>query len=270
VNQFYDPEAQNVSDPPLLSGMDDEECEQAIFEWFCENFEDPQASVVPYDADDRAFTFIWGGPFRPDKIIVSHFPDLASDVRQRLSERLNGIAPRWSPAVSRLRHMWRPLNEPPSDVEDEKERVPASWRQAHQELASRLDMLEIALKSVEPVPPGIGGNYPPEEVGLPPYDEDQRSKLFEAIRLLRQIPQNRAGFAPSKAIDAVETLKEKEAGFGSYTKRLADKYLMSLAESAGKETATLVKHGLFWALIIHEAISHARQAAEVMLSIIGR
>ena len=143
---------------------------EAMEEWFYKNFENPE-SDTPRDPDDGEFIYPWGGPF---------------DATQMLGDRFNHeYEEAWiASAVEAIEREgtveWAPTSygdyyEHPDPEESEGSAALSS------QILGRLDALEATLADLQTRPTNIGHNQPPEDIGLPPYDESDEQEIRSAI-----------------------------------------------------------------------------------------
>lgn len=70
----------------------------AMRRWFLERYEDP-ANETPWDGEDKAYVFVWGGPYDPNDEIQSRFGGIVEfDTMRELIEELWGeVGDEWAP-----------------------------------------------------------------------------------------------------------------------------------------------------------------------------
>jgi hypothetical protein len=163
-----------------IDGLEGEELVQAIVDWFHSNFEDP-AQNTPYEGAEGGYQFIWGGPYDAREEIRGYFGDLPEAVLEAVFEKID----------EGMDH--RIFDEDPPD-------------DPYENMQRALGRVEEALKHVQPFNSGIGGNHPPEEIGVPPYTDELNCKLVDAIRILRE-PEEVLSKDHDKVLQAATTLK---------------------------------------------------------------
>lgn len=70
----------------------------AMRRWFLDRYEDP-ANETPWDGEDKAYVFVWGGPFDPNDEIQSRFGGIVEfDTMWELIEELwSEVGDEWAP-----------------------------------------------------------------------------------------------------------------------------------------------------------------------------
>lgn len=177
---------------------------EAMKEWFFENFEDPQ-SEMPRDSEEGIFLYPWGGPFDARDTLHDQFSD------QYKEEWINI-------AIDAVEHEgiydWAPTShgefyEHPE--EDSFEHLPIEERNViSSRILERLAALEKIVQGLPPTPISIGHNAPPEDIGLPPYSNEDRSSLFATITETRQLVET-----ASPETEKLKLLATRFDGFGS-------------------------------------------------------
>lgn len=166
---------------------------EEIVEWFYNHFEEPPEKISRYD--DSIYEL--GGPIEENQILFHHFVGkcphtLISQAAQEIRE-------------SRV-YYWVPKSQsgfyPRPDI--------ARSRITRERLIASLPELQRQLSSLQTRPDEIGHNQPPEEIGLPPYaDEDIKeiSRLLETTKdniLLDKPVLSLVGICVSKLADFAE------------------------------------------------------------------
>jgi hypothetical protein len=154
-------------------------------DWFRENFEDPQ-NETPYDSETGEYQYIWGGPFDASDMIESQFGDQYEPkwIEAAVENVTSDGTYDWAPTSAG--EFYEPPEDEGADTEDESAPEAGDGRpEISAKILSKLDALEAALAELTPAPPNIGHNLPPDEVGLPPYDEQSRRDLEDAARQTR-------------------------------------------------------------------------------------
>jgi hypothetical protein len=150
---------------------------ESMVAWFEEQFEDPQ-NEMPYDSEDGEYVYVFGGPFDASDVLGDQF---GSEYEQAWIEaaveqvQSDGIF-EWAPKTGGdyYEHPDREEDEPEPEGVSVREEITGQILQKLGELEARLAELPLA-------PASIGHNYPPDEIGLPPYDSESRRELEEAI-----------------------------------------------------------------------------------------
>jgi hypothetical protein len=192
-----------------------EDIKDQIKEWFYENFEEP-AEHMPR-GDDGKYQWIWGGPFEAGEEIQDHFSEVDDELLDDVIGELEREAPEWAPHVDRVID------------EDEVARC-------HAEMQAAITALQLAMAEFKPFSRDIGGNHPPEHIGLPPYDETDEKQIAEAIERLSGSASDLSANPRSVATSA-ETLKGKGERIKEFTARHGDKFVSSFADQLGKRAA---------------------------------
>lgn len=168
--------------------------------WFEEIFEDPQ-NQTPVDSEDGVYVYINGGPFDAGDAIGSQF---ASEFDQEWIEAAVEHVTRagtfeWAPVPGG--DFYDPPDEEQvsegaeGDVGASEQRVPVGFfppdpatgrADTIGRIADRLDRIESQLSELWAAPPPTGYNQPPDTVGLPPYDGEDRRELEVAITITRE------------------------------------------------------------------------------------
>ena len=157
-----------------------EEGIQEMEEWFHLNFEDPQ-NQTPYDQEDGKYQYIWGGPFDAADMIGNEFGHQYNEswIEAAVEHVEKDGTYEWAPNPSGDFYDGFHAEEKP-EIPDE------SQREISLRILSRLDELEVRLAELAPSPPNIGHNFPPDEIGLPPYNEESKRDLENALQTTRE------------------------------------------------------------------------------------
>jgi hypothetical protein len=191
----------------------------AIVEWFFQNFEDPVENT-PYESAEGGYQYIWGGPHDAREEIENYFSELPEAVIDDAVREIERQGDEWAPNSNRIFD-----EDPPDDP--------------YRDVQSALDNLQASLAQVRPVAAGIGGNNPPEHIGLPPYtDEDHRSVL-QAIEVLRT-PERVLASEPGKAEAAAKVLKGTGQKIMDFLKEQGKRAADAFSTEAGKRAAQLL------------------------------
>lgn len=184
---FQAQEEQRASEEAEFEAHAKEAAVDEMVEWFNDNFEDPQ-NELPYDSEEGTFVFLWGGPFDANDMIGDHFANqydqqwIDAAVEQVVAD---GVLD-WAPTSHGAFYI-----SPDSELDDGgeitldggPEEQPA---EITARILTRLDELEAKLKEIANGPPAIGHNQPPDDVGEPPYDEDDQADLEAAVADTRE------------------------------------------------------------------------------------
>lgn len=142
--------------------------------WFHENFEDPQ-NQMPWDNEDQKYIYPYGGPYEPQDILHDTFKtefDAAWIVEA--AERITDAGTfEWAPSSNSEYY-----EHPDPDDDDDASLSP----QATQLKSEILDQLAELKELVASLPAAkFGHNGPPDEIGLPPYGEEEADEIDAAI-----------------------------------------------------------------------------------------
>lgn len=85
-------------DDDWLKEADRETQIEAMRGWFLKRYEDP-ANETPWDGEDKAYIFVWGGPYDPSDVIQGRFGDIVEfDVMWELIQDLHrDVGEEWAP-----------------------------------------------------------------------------------------------------------------------------------------------------------------------------
>lgn len=198
---------------------------EAMETWFFEQFEDPQVEM-PRDSEEQSFIFPWGGPFEASDVLhveFSHrFDEATIMAAVEHIERYGTVE--WAP-TSHGDFYEHPDSEP--DEEPEATRVELTGR-----ILDRLDQLEAAIAAMPGQPGNIGHNAPPEEIGLPPYGDEEVAEIKAAIAETRT---ELAEVDPDAAVLATQSRR-----FEQWGKKLG----LWLAKKGDLAVDELIKNGI--------------------------
>lgn len=149
---------------------------QKMEEWFHSQFEDPQVET-PFDGESGEYQFLWGGPFDAgerlrDEFIYTYNEKWIADAVERVES--DGTT-EWAPTSG------GDFYEHPEPEEAEVARGLVSRK-----ILVRLNELEQRLTELSSSPPSLGHNSPPDEVGIPPYDDEAMRELQEIAKATRE------------------------------------------------------------------------------------
>ncbi|MBX9823383.1 MAG: hypothetical protein K2Y27_00155 [Xanthobacteraceae bacterium] len=240
----------NVRPPsaaPDVSDMEPDEAKVAMLEWFRENFEDPVENT-PYESAEGGYQYIWGGPYEAREEIENYFSEASEELIDEVVDELESDGVEWAPNAGRV-------------YDEEREMPPET--SAYKEVQTRLDEVERTMALIEPVSSLIGNNKPPEEIGVPPYSDEDKKEIEQAIKELRkpeaQLMQNREGTE-----NAAEVLKTKGEKLKDFFARHGDKFVESFAAQLGKRAADSLTFALW--LKLSAALVAAYHAAVKLIS----
>ncbi len=181
---------------------DRESAIEMMTRWFEENFEDPQ-NQTPIDSEEGGYIYINGGPFDAGDMIGSQFADdfeqewIDAAVEQVTSDGTF----EWAPTPGGGFYDGQDQGE---DTIDENVVGSTISTNGHVEIdlfpsdpateradtisriSDRLERIEAQLSILWTASPPSGHNQPPDEIGLPPYDGEDRRELEQAIAITRE------------------------------------------------------------------------------------
>ena len=147
--------------------------------WFFEQFEDPQ-NEMPRDGEEQAFFYPWGGPFEASDVLhgeFSHLFDERTITAAVLRIERDGTV-EWAPTADGDFYE-HPDSEPGEESELARSELTSR-------ILDRLDKLETAITAMPGQPGNIGHNAPPEEIGLPPFGDEETAEIKNAIAETRK------------------------------------------------------------------------------------
>lgn len=239
-----------ASPAPDIEGLEREQIKEAIEEWFYANFENPVENT-PFESAEGGYQYIWGGPYDAREEIENHFVNLPEDLIEEVVSELEREAVEWALSTNRI------FDEDPRDDPE---------LTSYEELQLRLDDLERAVARVEPHSSLIGSNHPPENIGVPPYADEDKAEIQKAIEALRK-PEDEIAKEPVKAVEAAAILKSRGEKLQQFFARHGDKFVESFASQLGKRAADSLAVA-FW-LKLAGALIAAYEAATWLLQSIG-
>lgn len=234
---------------PEIEDFDREALIETIKEWFFANYEDP-AENTPYESREGGYQYIWGGPYDAREEIEIHFTDVPEDVIEEIVGELEGTAVDWAPNSNRI------FDEDPPDN---------GGQTSYEELQLRLNELERVIAKINPISSLIGSNHPPEDIGVPPYRDEDKQQIEQAVAILRA-PEDQLVQNAKQTIEVAEILKTKGEKLREFFARHGDKFVESFSSQLGKRAADSVTFALWiklgGALIaVYEAAKWLLQAA---------
>lgn len=204
---------------PSIEGLDRDEIEAVVRQWFLDNFEDP-AENMPYESREGGYQMIWG-EFDAREQIEANFPELESDLLDEIIEDLESIAIEWAPNFKRL---FDEGDESGADLDD------------YDVLQQRIAELERLLHDVEASSTLIGDNHPPEEIGLPPYTSDDRDEVEKALAVLKR-SEKELNSAPEDALAAAEHIKQRSDRIKDFLAMNGEEMAKNFSSEFGKTGA---------------------------------
>lgn len=208
-----------------------EERESAVedmVQWFNSQFEDP-ANDTPWDGEDKEYVYVFGGPFEAIDVIGDQYADRYSD--EWINEAVKHVQRHghfeWAPKSS---GDYYEHPEPDVDEADLTVANAIDKTDAIGILLAKVDRLEQRL---EEIAPAYGHNGPPHEIGVPPYDDEDRDKLKELVSIVRG---ELAKAQPDPS--SLHTEAEKAATIGAkilaYAAKTADTAVQESVKTAAK------------------------------------
>lgn len=213
---------------------------EGIKEWFYENFEDPVHNT-PYESREGGYQYIWGGPYETRDILGDYFEDLPAAILEEVVRELEDSTSEWTVSENRVYD------------EDPPEPTP------YDAIQSSLDSLEESLAQVKPVSSAIGGNKPPEEIGVPPYTDEDRREVLRAIQVLRR-PEGELIHRKAEVELAAAQFTKLGAKLYGFLKDQAGKFSDAFSSELGKRAAQGIVAIGTW----HLLAGHLMQAYEAV------
>lgn len=168
---------------------------EAMETWFFEQFEDPQVET-PRDSEDQSYIYPWGGPFGTSDVLHGNFGSEYEEswIIAAVDRIERDGTTEWAPQSS------GDFYEHPDDEEEE---LSTSREHLTATALERLKALEAIVAELRPPEGRIGHNQPPDEVGRPPYDEEDSVAVTAAIDAARKALAVRAPDAGTLETTAV-------------------------------------------------------------------
>jgi hypothetical protein len=139
--------------------------------WFFDQFENPEVEM-PRDSDEQIYIFPWGGPFDAGDMLRDHF---GHDYEESwIAETIESIEKDGT-------FEWAPTSHGDFYEHPEPDRAETERAQLGAQILMRLDELEHVIQSLGARPNSMGHNQPPDDIGLPPYSEEDRQVLAATI-----------------------------------------------------------------------------------------
>jgi hypothetical protein len=210
--------------------LEGEQLAEAIKEWFFRNFEDP-AESTSYITAEGGYQYIYGGPYEASEEIQDHFGETVDQkIIDAVVEEIEREGLEWAPHGNRI------YDEDPPDDEEVGDEYAA--------LQTSLNELEVVLDAIETVPSAIGGNNPPEDIGVPPYTDEDKAEIKASIVVLR-LPETTLQFSEkAKALEAAEKIKSRAEKLGEFLKKHGDLAADAFSTELGKKSATVLVAGV--------------------------
>ncbi|MEM7687612.1 MAG: hypothetical protein AAF291_01190 [Pseudomonadota bacterium] len=186
--------------------------------WFESQFEDPQVRT-PSDGEGN-FYFWNGGPFEAMDILDGNFSeDYEEDwIRAAADEVERGGVFEWAPKQGGAYFE-------PQDDDD-------AVNTTREDMLVQISALRQQLSELPVRPKNFGHNQPPEEIGAPPYDDDDR---LEIETLLTETERELSSETPS-----IDKLTETRKGLS----RFSEKALGYLGAKADLAIDEIIKKGV--------------------------
>lgn len=144
--------------------------------WFHENFEDPQIQM-PRDSEDQVFLYPYGGPYEAGDILhdtFNHEFDAAWIVEA--AERITDVGTfEWAPTSNSEYY------EHPKPEDETSAQSAPQIAELTRDILDRLAQLEATVAALPTSPSNLGHNQPPEDIGLPPYTDEDAGEITTAI-----------------------------------------------------------------------------------------
>lgn len=161
---------------------------EEMVEWFEEHFEDPQ-NETPRNSEEGVYVYLWGGPFDAREMLEDQFHDIYKEEWvESATEQVQASGTfEWAPTTHGdfYEHPERDGDDA-TDSTEASDTVETIRAELTGRIVAKLDELDARLAELPAVPASIGHNYPPDDIGLPPYNDDSRRDLEEAAVIARQ------------------------------------------------------------------------------------
>jgi hypothetical protein len=221
---------------------DEERAIEEMIDWFSSQFEDPQ-NETHYEKEDDRYIYMSGGPFEAADVLRAHFGGDHPDgwIQEAVDHvECNGIterAPR--PHGNYYDH--------PEEDEKRPQDIDALARTARESLATLTEILPL----LPTAPETLGHNAPPEEIGLPPYTDEDAHDAQQAIA--------EANAAPGEAEPDASNLVALSHRFEGWAQKIGSFYFAKKADLAVDEVIKNSIRAINWAAAIR-AFSDAGRA----------
>lgn len=218
---------------------------ETMVAWFHEQFEDPQVQT-PRDNETDSYIYPWGGPFEASDVLYGAFQEEHDEelILAAVKAIESDGTTEWAPSSS------GDYYEHPEDEDGEASDAVAAQLTAA--ALKRLDALEAIIAELPRVPAQLGHNSPPDEVGIPPYSDEDR----ETVRAT--IVEARAALA-DPAPDAREL-----ATLGRQFERWGAKIMAWLGKKADLAVDEVIKNSIR-AVTWTQAAGAAAATADILL-----
>lgn len=149
---------------------------EEMVEWFHCHFEDP-SNETP--RDEGEFVFIWGGPFDASEVLFEEFHNKYE------SELIKG-------AINEVQkhgiYEWAPTSqgdfyEHPDQDDGASSSPDGATRES---LLASISTLTKQLADLQTAPRDIGHNQPPEEIGSPPYADEDKIEIAQLLTITKE------------------------------------------------------------------------------------
>ncbi len=228
--------------PEITGEYDRQQTIEAIKDWFSENFEDP-AENTSYESAEGGYLWNWGGPYDAREEIQDHFPEVPQDIIDEAVADIETSGIEWAPSMTRL-------YDEDEDRDDSEYRGSAD--EAYEDLQRSLDKLSNAVAITPPLSSLIGDNGPPEAIGIPPYRDDDKHELENAISALREPPDviSREPESAKRALASLTTVAGRFKGFFEHYGKLSlEEFSRELGKQAAKTSIELIRYFVLWHLL---------------------
>lgn len=144
--------------------------------WFHENFEDPQ-NQMPWDNEDQVYLYPYGGPYEPQDILHDTFKTEfdATWIVEAADRITNAGTFEWAPSSNSEYY------EHPDPEEELSEPSSTQAAALTRDILDRLAQLEATVTTLPTSPTNLGHNQPPDDIGLPPYTDEDAGEIKTTI-----------------------------------------------------------------------------------------
>lgn len=224
---------------------------ESMVGWFFENFEDPQ-NEGHYDSEDGVYLYPYGGPFDAADILSSFSDDYPNEewIKEAVERIERNGTYEWAP-TSNGEFYEHP--EEDIDLADSTVASALDKSDAIKILLAKVDRLEQRLDEIVPV---YGHNGPPNDIGVPPYDNEDQKQLRDLVSVVRN--------ELSKTIPDTLILNEKSEKAASIGAKILG-YAAKTADTTVQEaTKTVAKYGTLVGLAQLAGFDVARFGVELV------
>lgn len=160
---------------PNYDGEYRDDAIEEMLDWFHNNFEDPN-EATPFESGE--YLFIAGGPFEAEEVIREEFDHVFPEpwIEEVIDEIESSGIQDWAPDY------WGEfaLRDEPSGYTNA-----ASKEKLRDEILNKIASIESLLEETPVFDARVGHNNPPEDIGVPPYDENKKIQISVSLNVLK-------------------------------------------------------------------------------------